>query len=209
MIVFAIQGEGLQVDTRLSLLFSPSRREKIARLKTAEGKAQSACAEMAYMLACLRGLGEVPPYRYGDNGKPEMTLPARGFFSLSHAGPYGLCAWSRQPVGADIESATRNLTRLSRRLLAPEDEIDDFNLLWCVKESYVKLTGEGLSHSLPSLIVKGDTLRDPRGRVLAHFRCDRLSSFLWSVCAPKPEPVQFEFMPAAQAEKELLRHFTP
>ena len=79
------------------------------------------------------------------------------FFSLSHAGSLALCAISDAPVGCDIEQikdapfevVPRVFTAGERAYLrAAESEIEAlrrFFPLWTLKESYMKMTGEGLS----------------------------------------------------------------
>ena len=79
-----------------------------------------------------------------------------GFFSLSHAGGMALCAVSDGPVGCDIELVRDAPFDIAPRvfcpgervyLLAARDEADArrrFFTLWTLKESYMKMTGEGL-----------------------------------------------------------------
>lgn len=94
-------------------------------------------------------------YRYNESGKPYFTrFPL--FFSLSHSGPFILCACSLQEIGADVQRVTGgNWRSLSRRFFTkeemafleslPEEEAPDaFIQLWTRKEAYGKLTGEGV-----------------------------------------------------------------
>lgn len=94
----------------------------------------------------------------------DVAVDARGkprcdgaFFSLSHAGDLALCAVSDVPVGCDIEPAKdapfeiapRVFTAAERAWLrASQDEKEAqrrFFTLWTLKESYMKMTGEGLA----------------------------------------------------------------
>ena len=154
-------------------LFSPLRREKILRLKNPGARLLSAAAELA-LLTALRMADPVflPParYEYSPSGQPRL-LPAWGgpsvsakdssafpdglpFISLSHSGEWALAAVSSAPVGADIEGKAASSPALARRCLsdremeeylASPDPAARFRSLWVAKESYVKLTGEGLS----------------------------------------------------------------
>ena len=207
MILYIVNGEGYAPDARLSPFFSETRREKLARLKTDEGRSQSACAEMAYMLACMEALGSIPPYEYGDNNKPKMVHPQDGFFSLSHAGPYGLCAWAEQPVGADIESEMRDLTRIARRVKAPAEQEEDLNRIWCMKESYVKLTGEGLSHPFPQMIATRNTITDTEGNELAACETALVSAYRWCVSTGEREEIRLRIVTAKEAEERILAYF--
>ena len=75
-------------------------------------------------------------------------------FSLSHSGNAVLCALDRHPVGADIEMIRRRspehlLSVFSDRERASIEQAASpelcFTRLWTRKESYLKLTGEGLT----------------------------------------------------------------
>lgn len=106
-------------------------------------------------------------YRYGEGGKPyfqELSL----FFSLSHSGRYVLCAVSGQEVGADIQEKRlpvkqalvnryfadreRDSFRILCRKCGPGEEAaasqegaDWFYRMWCRKEAWGKLTGQGVA----------------------------------------------------------------
>lgn len=106
-------------------------------------------------------------YRYGEGGKPYFReLPL--FFSLSHSGRYILCAVSGQEVGADIQEKRlpvkqavvnryfadreRESFRMLCRKYGPGEEAaaspecaDWFYRMWCRKEAWGKLTGQGVA----------------------------------------------------------------
>ena len=79
------------------------------------------------------------------------------FFSLSHAGDLALCAVSDAPVGCDIELVKDAPFEIAPRVFGPGERayLRDaqnnkeaqrrFFTLWTLKESYMKMTGEGLS----------------------------------------------------------------
>ena len=88
------------------------------------------------------------------------------FFSLSHAGDLALCAVSGAPVGCDIELVKDAPFEIAPRvfrenerayLRAAQDGIEAqrrFFTLWTLKESYMKMTGEGLALSLDRLEIR-------------------------------------------------------
>lgn len=88
---------------------------------------------------------------YGTNGKPE----AEGVhFSIAHSGDYVIGVASDVPIGCDIEKMKDSPVRVAKRYFTPaeqtyldacEDRGSAFWKLWTLKESYVKMTGEGLS----------------------------------------------------------------
>ncbi|MCH5211243.1 MAG: 4'-phosphopantetheinyl transferase superfamily protein [Oscillospiraceae bacterium] len=92
----------------------------------------------------------------GKNGKPECDGV---YFNLSHSADMVLCAVSDVPIGCDIEKVTdapmevaeRYFSEKERRYIAnaqnPADADRRFFRLWTMKESYMKMTGEGMSLS--------------------------------------------------------------
>ena len=113
----------------------------------------------AYMLlweglAREYGVEEAPVFDFGSHGKPVLRDHPALHFSLSHSGNAVLCALDRRPVGADIEMIRRkNLAYLLSVFSAAEQASIEraaspevcFTRLWTRKESYLKLTGEGLT----------------------------------------------------------------
>ena len=100
------------------------------------------------------GVEDAPVFDFGSHGKPVLRGHPGLHFNLSHCGNAVLCALDRRPVGADIEMIRRkNLEHLlpvfsetERASIeqAASPEIC-FTRLWTRKESYLKLTGEGLT----------------------------------------------------------------
>ena len=100
------------------------------------------------------GVEEAPVFDFGSHGKPVLRDHPALYFSLSHSGNAVLCALDRRPVGADIEMIRRkNLEHLLSVFSAAEQASIEraaspevcFTRLWTRKESYLKLTGEGLT----------------------------------------------------------------
>lgn len=96
-------------------------------------------------------------YTYGKGGKPYLkSLPY--YFSISHSGEYVLCVISEEEIGADIQwQEVCDIQRLGQRFFSPEERIQlrrcssareqtvYFYELWCRKEAWGKLTGEGIA----------------------------------------------------------------
>ena len=92
----------------------------------------------------------------GENGKPECEGV---YFNLSHSADMVLCAISDAPVGCDIEKVTaapmevaeRYFSANERRYISAAETVEEKNRrffrLWTIKESYMKMTGEGVSLS--------------------------------------------------------------
>ena len=90
------------------------------------------------------GISDLPAIKKEENGKPFFPLFTQIYFSLSHTKTHVLVAVSDFPVGVDVENITpRSAKTISK--LATEKELADFSFheLWCLRESYFKLMGEG------------------------------------------------------------------
>ena len=100
------------------------------------------------------GAENAPLFDFLSHGKPVLRGCPDLHFSLSHSGNAVLCALDRHPVGADIEmirhrSLEHLLSVFSDRERASIEQAASpalcFTRLWTRKESYLKLTGEGLT----------------------------------------------------------------
>lgn len=97
-------------------------------------------------------------------GKPYLKNTREWFFNLSHSGTKVLCVLAREPVGCDIEKTEKAPLELVQGVLSRQEQNqlvclegdtqrDYFYKLWTGKESYLKLTGEGLSHRLNDITI--------------------------------------------------------
>lgn len=90
----------------------------------------------------------------GLNGRPYFADFPDVHFSLSHSGDRVMCAVSGGAVGCDVEEirsgeAGARRIRQASRCFAPgeqklvREEPENFYRIWTLKESFLKLTGEG------------------------------------------------------------------
>jgi 4'-phosphopantetheinyl transferase len=104
------------------------------------------------------------------HGKPQLAGPSELSFNLAHTGSSALVAVAQgAPVGVDVEviRARRNLERLARRVLTPE-EYDAWRVVprtartveflrnWTAKEAYLKAIGLGIVRSLRTVSARPD-----------------------------------------------------
>ena len=155
---------------------SEERILKIQSQKQVSKRKQSFGAGLLLKEVLLRhGISEDSVYT-GPNGKP---MSEKLCFNISHSGKVVACAVSGQPVGCDAEEikaapegvATRFFSDGEKQYLkkfAGEAYDEAFFRLWTMKESYAKMTGEGISQLLGSLEVlcDGSSLTDDGPRVL-------------------------------------------
>lgn len=106
----------------------------------------------------------------GPGGKPFFADGPDLRFSLSHSGSLALCAISPREVGCDIQKSASGYQKIAGRFFTPEENAQLshaaeeeakilFDRMWVLKESFLKLTGQGLS--LPLNRFSLDLARDP------------------------------------------------
>lgn len=133
-------------------------------------------------------------------------------FNLSHSGHLVVCAVSDKPVGCDVEEIRKAPKGVAKRCFSDREqaylrqffgeEYDKaFFRLWTMKESYVKMTGEGLRVPFESYEVAIDqSARDWHQasiRVLrngqaqgCHLSSVELQGYIISICAEEPAHVE-------------------
>lgn len=122
------------------------------------------CAKSFLMLEdMLRenfGLAHCPEFSYGSHGKPYFSDYLGIFFNISHCHRGIVCAVMDKPVGIDIEEiqfdedlakVIFNPEELEAVRSADEPEVK-FTEFWTRKESFLKLTGEGLRDNLKDVL---------------------------------------------------------
>ena len=142
--LYALDVSALDADSAVWASFvSPDRRARMAALKNIADRRRSLGAELALHAALARHLdGYAPPpacLRL-PGGKPVLRDGRGWHISLAHAGDWAVCALHRAPVGVDIE-------RKDRAAAIPVRE-------WVGVESYLKLTGAGLSGGFRTLCAR-------------------------------------------------------
>lgn len=117
----------------------------------------------------LKELGISKEYKIllAPNGKPYFQgNPV--FFNISHSFNKMVVAIFSDPIGIDIEVIRENKEKLAKRFfhkseweylseVSLKDFSKEFTGIWTKKESYIKMTGEGLSKPLDSFNVLEDS----------------------------------------------------
>ncbi len=95
---------------------------------------------------------------YGAHGKPAFWGSSAPHFNISHSGKYAVCALSEVPCGIDIqekkELKNRRIfekilsTKEQSEVLLSTDKTTVFYKYWTRKESFLKLTGQGITVDL-------------------------------------------------------------
>lgn len=119
---------------------------------------------------------------YGANGKPQLLHYPQIHFNLSHSGNYVTAAFDKNPIGIDIQEHRKLRETTARHFLSAwelgqlgmeeeEDREEWLCRLWTIKESYVKLTGEGMKKSMKEIRVnrQNGTIENERREPIAGF----------------------------------------
>ena len=168
----------------------PSQRREVAlRYKHELGRRQ--CV-LAYLLLCKGlereyGITDKPVFSYGEHGKPSIIGHEDIHFNLSHCKTAVACAISDNPIGIDVESIrpvkeaviryAMNDDEVQQILTSPDPDLE-FTRLWTIKESVLKLTGEGINDDMKNVLAS-DNLRNISIETTV---CDE---YVWSVATLK------------------------
>lgn len=177
---------------------SKERISKIEKLYNAQARLLSIASEVILAFSLSESLPIT--YKTDKNGKPFIpTLP---FFNITHSGVLVGCAVSNKQVGLDIEKISRMKMDIARKILSPEEYsatqyISGARLQallcekWVRKESYLKMTGEGLRRSMSSLNFSGDTLE---GTTVFCRTFPIYDGYLLSFCREEEVPLNLRFI---------------
>ena len=141
---------------------SAQRREKALRFHHEAGRRQSVAAYRLLQMALEEeyGITEPQDLAFGEHGKPYLKEHPDIHFSLSHCKVAVACAVSDHPVGIDIEHIRPFNKELAayvlnedqlEQVLQSTDSAVEFLKFWTQKESFLKLTGEGIRNDLKKL----------------------------------------------------------
>ncbi len=170
------------------------RKEKIAGCKQIDTRKQSLGAGL--LLKHVLEIHDIqnPGIYFGMHGKPEV----RGLcFNLSHSKDMVLCAVSDKAIGCDVEAISCAPQKVADRFLCDGEKeyLNNFSgemrekafcRFWTMKESYVKMTGEGLSPAPKSFEMKMEEelcVYRKGIRQDCHFQEYELPGYAVTVCA--------------------------
>lgn len=153
-----------QVFQKKLHMVSEKRRKRVLSYKVREEQKRSLAAGLL-LEQILNERGFSGDMVVADeNGKLYLPGVDDFFFSLSHSGEYAACVVSDVPVGVDIQQKRETKANIARRFFQcqeaerierepKERQSDMFFRYWTGKESYLKLTGQGISGGLDRFFV--------------------------------------------------------
>ncbi len=180
----------------MDLLEWDERRNKVKRFKFTEGQILCLGAGLLTAYALRQAGAENLEIIRDSNNKPFLKHnPHRIYFNISHSGSFAVCAVSKNYIGVDVEKL-REIQWDVAHYCFNQDEINylknscdqghDFTRLWTRKESFLKMTGEGLSRDAKLFSVLPDEYLDG-----ANFYECEISDHLICVCTNRLEKILF------------------
>ena len=180
----------LQNERILELVGTERRKKVIRYLQPDDRKRSLGAGIMIRKILGENGLSE-SSLKYSGNGKPVVDGL---YFNVSHAGDYVVGVLSDAEVGCDIEKAVNAPLEIAEHYFySSEREYIEiaadpgkaFFTLWTLKESYMKMTGRGMSLSLDSF----EICREADGFVLGKssekrgfFKTMGFENYIFSIC---------------------------
>ena len=129
-----------------------------------------------------------------ERGKPYLAHYPDLFFNLSHSGRKVLCAVGHIPVGCDIEEIGEAPLQIVPRIFSEEEQAclkksdseslsRQFYRLWTGKESFVKMSGEGIGHLTSFSVELPFHTQKIRGRTVTFFEIPCGGAYQGTLCA--------------------------
>jgi len=147
---------------------SDEKAKKIQRFKNIKDKSRSLVGDLLLRYIIMSKVDIANReiiFTFNDYGKPILNNYSHIHFNLSHAGNWVVVAFDSNKVGIDIEYK-RPINLSSFKSIFSEQEYEQlknlnidqqmhsFYKLWTIKESYVKMIGEGLSMPLNNIEIE-------------------------------------------------------
>ena len=177
---------------------SEQRRKKVDSYRFFADKMSSAAAFCLLIAAVWqeKKIKIEPTFEFGPNEKPYFAAAPRLFFSLSHDRKgVGVCL-GEEEVGADVQEKIPYDLNLAKRVLSnrelsrfddkPSDEL--FTMMWTMKESLGKKTGEGVY----PVLMKTDFSHVKEGVNQIgelYYTVGRINDLFYAACADRPQEV--------------------
>lgn len=137
------------------------RQEKVMRTRNEKDQVRILAAGLLLQYAVEQELDRKMPeaslcIRQKEGGKPYLVDYPQIHFNLSHSGEMVACAIGTIEVGVDIQQLVPVKEKVAARFFTEKENENlkqcattkeyekQFFQYWCRKESYLKLTGEGL-----------------------------------------------------------------
>ena len=173
-----------------------ARREKVLRYRLDQDRRLCLGAGLLAAYALRQAGASDLTLSLLENGKPVLLHHPDIHFNLSHSGRLAVCAVSDTPVGVDVEPIGASRKEIETVCFHPQetawmDSEPDRDLafarLWTRKESFLKLSGAGLSVPPNTISVRPGA--SPPGGIV--WREHIAAHHLIQVCVDREKEVSF------------------
>lgn len=186
-------------DPLLLDAISAERKHRTMKYHNAQNRKRSLGAGLLLNKVLPRYGASPDAIRVAADGKPEVDGI---FFNLSHSEDIVICATAEKEVGCDVEKMKEAPKKVAERFFHPNEtayiqaaegkEKDNrFFQIWTMKESYIKMTGEGIRLSfdrIEFLLDSSETKVQRDGQILpCHIMEYDIPGYKISVCAKEAE----------------------
>ncbi len=142
----------------------PSIQMWVDEYKKIEDKARSLGAWLLASYGLRQAGVESLTLAKSSSGKPYLRGNSKTNFNISHSKDYAMCALSNVEVGCDIEHASEPSLSIASKFFSEREKtilfdkpLEDlgkcFYTLWTLKESYAKMTGDGIDESFSKTFI--------------------------------------------------------
>lgn len=182
------------------------RWEKIASIKQEADKKRSYASFYLLQKMCKRINIVNPVYGYQINGKPYLLNEEVVAFNISHSGDYAVLAYQKknEPLGIDIQQIRPMRNGMERRVLFEGESMPEgleqeernqcLTRIWAIKESYVKMTGEGLACDFRNLYIDFERkiIRAKDGKTARFMEWEWNHDYVIALCTTSMEECELE-----------------
>lgn len=153
-------------------LLDNERRERMKQLKQKKTRVQSLSAGLLLRYSFLKEGYTKEQWKNieiqrGMYGKPQLVQCPAFCYSLSHSGKWVVCGVHSKELGLDIQERCSWSLKIAKRFFSEEEcerleEADSeqakrqFYKIWAAKESFGKLTGEGIGKGISQYLTSVD-----------------------------------------------------
>ena len=191
MTVYILKNENPEA---LLSFMSEQRLKKINDITAEKVKEEKICAFalLRYALFMEYEITELPVFTYGEREKPYLSNFPGIFFSMSHAGGFSACVVSGAETGMDLQDYRPMRDNISAKICTEKEIKEVYSSgspsettcrLWCMKESFGKLTGKGFGEVFDT--IETSTLKE-KGLLAVTDIILEDRSFYLSVCSYEP-----------------------
>lgn len=142
------------------------RQEYVLHFKHPQDQKRSAVGWLilSYAMTQEYGIKHLPVPACSSHGKPFFSEKNMPFFNISHSDTFVGCALHSDDIGLDIQKLVSPRPSLVQRVCTSEElaginSPEDFCRIWAMKESAVKLTGEGITGSFRDVFLQHPNIK--------------------------------------------------